>query len=138
MVEKQADYEIPEYEEKLKRIKELKRKIENPEPDRLLVDHRKFQNQLAWLNDEKTCLYQMIKEVIEAGHQLILRDNGQICYFEGKWSDAGHPGLCYFWEDSLNSTGPITTHRGIEFEEITPKEFMTKLMAGKGFMNPDT
>jgi len=134
MSKNKEDFKIPEYEEKLKKVREMRKKIDNPEPDRLLTDHQNFQNQLANLNDKKTGLYQTIKKIIKAGHQLILRDNGQICYFEGKWSDAGHPGLCYFWADSLNPTGPITTYCGIKFEDITPKEFMTKLMAGEGFL----
>jgi len=135
MSEKKENYKIPKYEERLKKIKELREKIDNPEPERLLTDHQALQNQLADLGDKKTMLYQEIKKIIKAGRQLILRDNGQICYFSGEWSEAGHPGLCYFWADTLNPTGPITTYRGIKFEEIMPKEFMTKLMTGEGFLS---
>jgi len=131
--------EIPEFEEKLKKIEELKEKIKNPEPGRLLTEHRNLEKQLKNLSDAKVSLYEEIKGIIKSGCQLLQRkDNKWVCYFKGNHSEAGHPKIYYFRYDeflfNVHSTSPITTSRDVEFKEFTPKEFMDKLMSGEGFM----
>ncbi|MFC1751708.1 hypothetical protein ACFLY5_01010 [Patescibacteria group bacterium] len=131
----QESYEIPEYEKKLNEIEKLQEEIDNPKPDRLLKDHENLQKELRSLSDKKTMLYAEIKRIIKAEHQLLfIKENKRVCFYTGVNSEVGHPGICYFWEDTLNSTGSITTYSGMGFQELAPKEFMDKLMSGQGFL----
>lgn len=50
------DYLIPEFEERLKKAEELKEKIDNPEPERLLSVHRQLEKEYHQLMDDKICL----------------------------------------------------------------------------------
>jgi hypothetical protein len=131
----QKDYEIEKYEERLKKIKELQEKIDNPEDSRLLLEHKQFEKECKTLLDKKTTLYKELKAIIKKGHQLILKeDTGEVCFYKGVDSMAGHPELHYFFEGSCWATGGIATFRGAPFKNLKPKEFMDMLMSGKGFM----
>ena len=123
------------YEEKLEEIAELQNRINNPEPTRLLTEQRRLNYELECLMDGKIILYQRIKEIVKEGWQLIqIEKDGFICFFKGNYSQAGHPHMHYFFEGSSFPTGPIPTFSGVDFKNLTPKEFMDKLINGIGFM----
>ncbi len=65
------DYLITEYEKILDEARELKEKIDNPEPDRLLRDQTIMQEKFRSLMTEKARNYLVIKRIIEAEHQLL-------------------------------------------------------------------
>ena len=134
-MEKKGGYKILKHEQKLRKIAEIENRIKFPSPDRLLIDHEKLQAELKNLRDKKILLYEQIKKVIEERHQLIqIEKSGFVCFFKGNYSQANHPEFHYFFEGSWFSTGSITTFGGIDFRNLTPKEFMNKLMNGEGFM----
>ena len=126
---KKKDYLIEEYEERLKKIDDLWEIINNPEPDRLLSRQRELEKELKKLKDKKTQNYKDIKNIIQKrGVQLLIvhlpQSGPKVAYFTGEWSQAGHPKLYY----GVDTCFPITTSRGVSIEDITPKEFMGKLM----------
>lgn len=129
------DYKIPEYEERLMKISTLQNLIDNPGPERLHSEHVRLEQELRILSDEKTRLYREIKSIIKERHQLVqIEKSGFVCFFKGNYSQANHPEFHYFFEGSWFQTGGIATFRGIDFKNLTPKEFMDKLMKGEGFM----
>ena len=122
------DYLIPEFEKKLKKAEELKSKIDNPEPDRLLSTHCKLEEEYNLIFTEKVLLYKTAREAIEMGFKLIRRpDRNEIGYLDS-YSDAGHPKICY--AGTSRFTIPIATSRHATYVELTPKNFMLKLIAG--------
>lgn len=122
------DYLVPEFEEKLKKAEELKSKIDNPEPDRLLSTHCKLQEEYEQIMNDKIYLYKITKKVIKEGFKLFtITNSNRLCYVNS-YSEAGHPEVCYV--DEGRFTIPIATSRSAPFVELSPKEFMTKLIAG--------
>ena len=121
---------MPDYEKIVKKAKKIKEAIDHPQPDRLLCDHLSMEERLKELMTEKVRNYLAIKRIIEAGHQLLkieinaIKTKGvKIGYFKGGWSEAGHPEIYYGI-----SCFPITTARNANFTEISPSEFMEKLL----------
>lgn len=125
---KEKDYLIEEYEERLTKIDDLCEIINNPEPDRLLSTQRELEEKLKKLKDKKPQNYKDIKSIIESGSQLLIVDlpksGPMVAHFAGEWSQAGHPKLYY----GVDTFFPVTTSRGVSMKDITPKEFMEKLM----------
>ncbi len=122
------DYLIPELEERLKRSEELKIKIKNPEPDRLLSVHRDLEKKLEELMDDRTTLYKGAKELFVSKLKLVHRTDKNEIGVIWSWSQAGHPEIRY--ADEGRFTIPIATSRNVPFVELNPKEFMEKIAKG--------
>lgn len=125
-----CDYLIPKFEELAELARQLRDRVHNPEPDRLLSEHCELQDQLSeFMKDGKITTYLRAKEVIEGGFELMLKKD-YICFHNpDDWSDAGHPEIYYLYESGFGSM-PITTSRSSKFEFLEPKEFMEKTMSG--------
>ncbi|MDO8443678.1 MAG: hypothetical protein Q7S78_01685 [Candidatus Azambacteria bacterium] len=122
------DYLIPEFEEKLKKAEELRKKIDNPEPGRLLSTHRKLEEEYNLIFTEKVRLYGAAKKIIEKGFKLfVITISNRLCYVHS-YSAAWHPEVCYV--DGGRFTIPIATSRHAPFVELSPEEFMARLVAG--------
>ena len=122
------DYLVPEFEEKLRKARELREKIDNPESNRLLSTHREFEKEYNQILSEKVLLYKAAKEMIEKGFKLfVITNSNQLCCI-GSYSEAGHPEVCYV--DGGRFTIPIPTSRCAPFVELRPREFMLRITTG--------
>ncbi|MEI6296573.1 MAG: hypothetical protein WCO84_02905 [bacterium] len=122
-----------EYEEKVRQIKNLQKRIANPEDDRLLKDHLRLQSELeAALSDPKTKLFVTFKKITISGRFYQTKDE-QVVLFQGNRSMTGNPELNYFLKNGA-MTCTITTAQDFLSEEITKEVALDKLMSGQGFM----
>lgn len=113
-------------EKRLKRALKLEIKIEHPEPECLLSEQRRLEEEYENLMDDKTRLYLAAKKVLAFGFKLVCRpDNNEIGYVQN-YSQAGYPEVSYADEDHF--TLPIAS--GGKFIELTAEEFMRKITTG--------
>ena len=130
----EKDYRIPEYEERLKKAADLKKKIDNPEPERLLKTHREMEKEYRELMDDRTYLYRAAKAIAEnarsdtkrGGFILVCRSGKNEIGYVQNYSMAGYPEICY--ADEGRFTLPIAS--GGHFDELSPKEFLEKIAKG--------
>lgn len=116
-----------DFEQKLKKAKELKEKLDNFGPDMLHSEYLELEKEYKLILNE-SWLYRSAKEAVKFGFQFVAReDDKTIGYIKG-WSQAGHPEVCYA-ERSCFSL-PVTTYRGVPFVELNPEEFMRKIVEG--------
>jgi len=130
-----ANYD--KFEELLKKVTDLKKRIDNPGPDRLLSEQRKLKSELEEL--EKTPglrLYRNVKKELaiakkEKRKLYRIAGNGCVCILV-EWSETRHPRMLYFRRDGDSAL--ITTSVSCSLLAIDPETFLNFLMSGEGFL----
>ena len=128
------DWQIPEYEERLKRAKTLKEKINNPPDDILQKDWVELGERYNNLMDEKTRFYQGLMFWANSNEPslkfLELTNSGKkvLVIWTGEKSEVGNPKYRYFDSPFQMAIFPITTSAFVPTREIPKKEFVYRLM----------
>ncbi len=129
---KNMGWQIPEYEERLVAIKEIRNLVENPEVHRLLTEHNFWKDLLNEMCNPKTEAYKFLKFYAGSDENIQFvkgESTGQYAIFLGERSEAGYPRLLFFDDEKPPVHLPrLLVTSGEKFEEIPVRDFVLAVM----------